>query len=374
MLIVANFIEEINSSRPYQAYRYFVERGFLTKVLYSDFSHSSKTYRFINNPDFIAIASLKYNSNISLRRFVSHFLFSQKVKEYLKTNKFNFIYVNLPPNYLGYLISKKKYSDFIFIADIIDLWPESFPLPSLVKNIFIFKIFKRLRDTVLRNADIIITESDYFYKYLNLNFYQNSHRIYLSRTEPLKKNKTGITKEFSIAYLGNIGNIYDFSSLVYILDTLQKVREVSLHIIGKGDLEKWLINELNKKSIKIYNYGVSFDDNFKCEIISKCWFGYNGYKHTSEVALSYKSIDYFAYGIPIINSAKGDTYNLVKKENVGVNFNSKKLDELILIFEKLDLMDIYQMRINVQRVFNKYFSLESYFSQMDKIIEGKKLI
>ena len=47
------------------------------------------------------------------------------------------------------------------------------------------------------------------------------------------------------------------------------------------------------------------------------------------VGLSYKSIDYLSYNVPIINSLEDEPYNLIESERVGINFQSEKIDNLV---------------------------------------------
>ena len=42
-------------------------------------------------------------------------------------------------------------------------------------------------------------------------------------------------------------------------------------------------------------------------------------KSTVEVGLTMKSVSYFQLGLPIINNIKGDTWNLIKEYDAGIN-------------------------------------------------------
>ena len=176
----------------------------------------------------------------------------------------------------------------------------------------------------------------------------------------------------SIIYLGNIGNIYDFKSLIEILKGISKYKQVKLHIIGLGPYKLSLINDLQKESIDYEDHGASFDEKFKSSVISSCWFGYNGFKKGIEVGLSYKSIDYLSYNVPIINSLEEgtDTYNLIESERVGINFQSEKIDNLVDKIISLSKDDILRMKRNANRTFQDKFSEDSYYSEMDKVLES----
>ena len=84
-----------------------------------------------------------------------------------------------------------------------------------------------------------------------------------------------------------------------------------------------------------------------------CWFGFNGYKDNTEVSLSYKSIDYLSYGVPLLNSAKEDSYNLVADEKIGFNFSENKLDELIIELATISLSEVVEMKKKSFSIFSK---------------------
>ena len=43
------------------------------------------------------------------------------------------------------------------------------------------------------------------------------------------------------------------------------------------------------------------------------------------VGLTMKSIDYFEFGLPIINNIKGDTWNAVEEYGIGINYRRRDL-------------------------------------------------
>ena len=173
----------------------------------------------------------------------------------------------------------------------------------------------------------------------------------------------------SIIYLGNIGNIYDFESLLQIIKGLEKIRPVKLHIIGLGPKRSWLLDKLNLLNIMYVDHGASFDEQLKEEVLSTCWFGFNGFKKEAEVGLSYKSVDYLSYGVPLLNSLGADTFELIaNNKGIGCNFSGDCLDSLIEKLSLLSAIEILTMKRASYSLFNSKFSGESYFSDMDKVM------
>jgi glycosyltransferase involved in cell wall biosynthesis len=95
--------------------------------------------------------------------------------------------------------------------------------------------------------------------------------------------------------------------------------QVQLFVIGEGDRQKWLISELERRKIHYQFYGAVFDSTRLAEILRSCHVGFNGYINTT-AAFSYKAVTYFAAGLPIINSMTGDLQYLVKKHELGENY------------------------------------------------------
>lgn len=374
ILIISNFHENAIISRSNMAYKYFLEKEYSTTVLYSNFSHSLKKFRYFKNEDFIPISTIEYSSSLSLKRILSYLIFSFKVFKYIRKSKFDIIYVNLPPNILAIAVLLNRKRGVKIILDILDLWPESFPLSKgLFKKIILLvfsKIFGGIRGITIKKSDYCITESEFFFKKLNLNEKKGSKTILLKKFQNVPPIINDLSDEISIVYLGNLGSIYDFDSLFKIIKGVEKIRLVHLHVIGLGPKSNWFFSELEIQGINYTYHGASFDENLKREILSSCWFGFNGYKDDTEVALSYKSIDYLSYGVPLINSAKEDTFNLVAEEKVGFNFSSKNIDDLITKLATISFPEVIDMKKKSYSIFQDKFSGESYYKEMDLVINS----
>lgn len=376
VLIVSNFHEDAPISRSNMAFNYFEERGYNTKVLYSSFSHSLKKQRELSNEKFISLKTISYSSSLSINRIISYLIFTYKVFKFLGKNSFDIIYVNLPPNSIGLsvLLRKKSYSKLI--VDVIDLWPESIPYNNnIITNsiIYILGIIpKMIRKKLLDVSDFCITESEYFLKELNLQKKNNSKVIYIKKFQTEPPIFEDLTENLSIIYLGNIGAIYDFESLFKIIKGIEKKRKVELHILGLGPLSDWLFKHLKSLKINFHYHGASFDESFKKNIISKCWFGFNGYKQNTEVALSYKSVDYLSYGVPLLNSAKEDTDRIVDTKRIGYNFNPDSLELVVNKLSKICISDVIETKKKSYETFLNTFSGLSYMKDMDYVLFNLK--
>lgn len=376
VLIISNFHEDVAVSRTNMSYKFFKSVNFDSKVLYSNFSHSSKKFRKISGEDFISIKTISYSSNLSLKRIISHLIFAINVYKYLKIKKFDLIYFNIPPNSLSIPILLLKKKETKIIIDVIDLWPESIPINNkflkYLFNFFVGGFFNFIRNRVIKISDFCITESQYFSSKLKLG--KNHKTIFLKKHQNCTPVSNCFSEFLSIAYLGNIGKIYDFDSLIEIFKKVKKNRKIKLHIIGDGQKKEYLMNKLDLLNIDYVYHGLIFDEERKRKILENCWFGYNGYKSSSEVALSYKSVDYLSYGLPLINSAKGDTKNLIQKHNIGLNFEALSLAKTVKYLSSVSFQDVVIKKRESFRVFKLYFSGKSYDQDMREVINSLKLL
>lgn len=373
VLIVSCFIDKIENARPYLAYKFF-RNNYDTKVIYSEFSHTFKKYIKYEDENFIPVKTLGYKRNISFSRILSHIIFALKIKGIIKKEKPDLIYVTIPPNAAAYSVIKiaGKNKETKVIIDIVDIWPETLPIPIVCKryfNFFIGWFWKYLRNYALKRADYIVCQSNYFKQKLALkgNNIQVIHlaKIIKYREKPTVDAVSG--KVIKIAYLGSMNTITDFDALLKISKALG-LNNIEITLIGDGEKKDWLLSALKENNIKYTYFGKIFEEEKKKELLSKCDFGFNGYKSDTEVALSYKSIDYLSYGLPLINSAKNDTWDYVEKYNIGFNYNENTIDQLIKNLKTLKSKELEKMKKNAYQCFLENFTWDKYEAQMSDVL------
>lgn len=373
VLIVSCFIDKIENARPYLAYKFF-RNNYDTKVIYSEFSHTFKKYIKYEDENFIPVKTLGYKRNISFSRILSHIVFALKTKEIIKKEKPDLIYVTIPPNTAAYsaikIASKNKKTKVII--DIVDIWPETLPIPIVCKryfNFFVGWFWKYLRNYALKRADYIVCQSNYFKQKLALK--DNSVQvIYLAKISKYREKTivdAAFAKVIKIAYLGSMNTITDFDTLLRTGKAFG-LNNIEIILIGDGERKDWLLSSLKENNIKYTYFGKIFEEEKKKEILSKCDFGFNGYKSNTEVALSYKSIDYLSYGLPLINSAKNDSWDYVEKYNIGFNYNENTIDQLIKNLKTLNNRELVKMKKNAYQCFLENFTWDKYEAQMSDVL------
>lgn len=299
---------------------YFNNSGDIVKVIQSDYMHIKKkriTKKLINR-EYIHVKA--YKKNFSLSRLYSHWRFSKEAAK--AVNKFvpDLLYVLIPPNSLTKQMAKYKKNNpnVKLIFDVIDLWPETMPIKKF-KNVFPFSYWKKLRDKYINEADYIITECDLYQEYLEVDK-NKIQTVYFAKDKIKLDSEINLDDaNISLCYLGSINNIIDIDSIGSIIREVSKIKPVILKIIGDGEKKDELIDVSKKAGAQVVDYGKIYDERKKQEIFDTCNYGLNLYKDSTVIGLTMKSIDYLAAGLPIINNIKGDTWELVKNNSLGIN-------------------------------------------------------
>lgn len=344
----------------------FKKQGAHVLWVETDFVHREKVKKVRSAPDHIYIDTVPYRKNLSVRRLYSQYDFAKKVEKLLEKEKADLIYMILPANSLAAAGDrlKRKMGTAALVFDILDLWPESLG-GKKIQKLWPFQYWRRLRDDHLKAADLVITECRYFQKFVNAKK-EKTAVVYWPKEMPenweMKAPATEANSEsdrsvIHFAYLGSINNIIDTEGITGFLEAVKSMKQVCLHVVGDGEKRALFEETLKSKGIDAHFYGAVYEEEKKKEIFSKCAFGINMMKPGVCVGLTMKSIDYFCYGLPLINNIPGDTWKLVEKEQIGVNYQKAAAKESIeQFFALLESGKIPEMRCHIQELYAKYFT------------------
>ena len=104
--------------------------------------------------------------NLSIRRILSHWVFSIKVLKVLLVRKPNVILGVLPCNSIGLVLwfYKKMHSSVQLIIDVTDMWPESLPISKFSKKLLCLFLlpWRWLQKMGVSAADKVICECNLF--------------------------------------------------------------------------------------------------------------------------------------------------------------------------------------------------------------------
>lgn len=365
ILIVSLFYHPDMPSRTHMAYDYYCE-NYDAAILTADFVHPWKKHDKEPWSNCIKIHVPGYKTNMSLARIFSHFIYAVKIGKVLDKQKPDLVYICVPPNLSSLLAVRwAKRNHVKSIVDIIDIWP-NINAPSNKIFALFYKAWIGIRDKAVEQANEIILECAIYKEHVKR---ANCTVIPLCR-EPAHILATDLHDALRILYLGAFSTSYDFQTLLRICTELTKMRNVELYLIGDGAEKAAFLESLVCAKINYTDYGIVYDDSKKEEIMSRCDFGYNGFKEGIVIGQSYKSLDYLASGLAVINNLKGELAEMVDEYSCGFNFQSDSIEELIEKMRGMTIADVSLMKHNSQKLFKEKLSWSVYMNSMDSVMQG----
>lgn len=350
---------------------YFVSKGHKVTVIQSNFRHIKKKFRNEEKQNYLFVSSEAYYKNLSISRMKSHYLFAKKAFEFVGKIKPDMLYAVVPPNSIAKFATdyKKKNPDVKLVFDLIDLWPETMPVGRLIKIVPPFSSWGYMRDNSLQFANAVVTEC---------NLYQNILKDTLKgiKTETVYLAKREINVDYApklsedqihLCYLGSINNIIDIPKIREIIKLIHEIKKVTLHVIGDGESKDEFLKEILSTGANVNFHGEIYDPQEKQNIFNGCHFGLNIMKASVCVGLTMKSIDYFQYGLPIINNINADTTEILEKFNVGINITNQNIEKAVDRIVQMNKSEFMSMRICSQKLFSDLFSIKAFENQMEKV-------
>lgn len=343
-------------------------------VITSDFDHGSKKKRQHRQCEpfekVVYLETWPYKSNVSPGRFFSHLMFAYGAAAYFRKhcNEYDVVYASVPMNILSWLVFKSA-GKRTKVVDVIDIWPDVLPFSQLLRRILrpFFALWKWFFKSAIYKADIVLAVSDRFLgeanKYANQS--ASAKRFYIGHDALVSK----VPKQsvFTVAYVGNLGRLYDFETLLDVLAEPELREQMQLFIIGEGDLQQWLVSQLEERNIRYRNFGPIFDSAKLADILRSCHVGFNGYVNTS-AAYSYKASTYFAAGLPIVNSMGGDLQRLVAELGLGESYKSGHRRELKEALLRLHGNRLEALSENCDQFFRAELELTSVKSRVKEFL------
>ena len=322
------------------------------EIITSSFCHASKKKReslTVTWPFKITfLDEYGYKKNVSMKRFVSHYIWGKNVEKYLKVRKKPDVVYCAIPSLTGPLAAAKycESNDIKFIIDIQDLWPEAFHMVfciPIISNV-IFSPFQIIVNQIYRKADEICAVSEsYVKRALSVNKKtKKGHTVFLgtnlitfdyyASNEPFICKRSG---ELWIGYCGSLSTSYDIASVIDALDILNR-KKITPKFIVMGDgvkKDEFQNYALIKNVDALFTGNLPYDQ--MCALLCECDIVVNPIVKRSAASIINKHGDYAASGRPVINTQDSVEYRaLVEGYEMGFNCqngNAEDIAEKILL-------------------------------------------
>ncbi len=86
-----------------------------------------------------------------------------------------------------------------------------------------------------------------------------------------------------------------------------------------------------------------------------------------------KSLEYFYWGLAVINNIPADSYKIIESNNCGYNLSYDNIKDVANQIASISEEDIIEMKNNSRSVYSKYFSKEimnSHFTNFFNTVIG----
>ncbi|MBA4258958.1 MAG: glycosyltransferase WbuB [Chitinophaga sp.] len=387
--------------------QYLKKLGYNTIVISSSNLHNKEInlidddskFKFANfdGIDFILLNTLKYQSN-SLKRFISLFLFHLKL--HLLSKKFPkpdfVVHTCLPPfGNISYFTARKFKAKYI--AEVLDLWPESFVTFGLIKpSNPLLGLLYYAEKFIYKKADALVFSMEGGIDYLRNKkwlksqggpvsdekvFYINNG-VDLADFDYFKSNfkieDADLENDafFRVVYIGSIRHANNVQRLVEAAVILQKHTQVKILIYGDGGERQTLIdycNENNLQNVLFKNKWV--EPKYVPYILSKSSLNILNY-FPNEIfqygGSQSKSFQYMASAKPICSNLQMG-YCPITKYHLGISkeFNSSaEYANAIEYFISLDPNEYQQLCRNAREA-AKYYDYPYLVEQFNQILDPK---
>lgn len=300
------------------------EEGHDVQVLMSDYCHIKKTRRRERKENYRFFTAKPYQRNLSAGRLYSHMQLSRDIFGWVEEHEkeIELLWVLAPPNSFvkDAGVIRQKYVHIRLIIDLMDLWPEAMPFGT-VERLPVFRAWRMLRDQNLRYADMVVTECSLYRHVLGERLRgMKTATLYLAREDKGYEPEWNLPEDrTALCHLGSINHITDIAAIEKIIREISRKKPVVFHIIGDGERRVQLIDAAEAAGAEVVYHGLVYDRGEKKKIFDSCHYGLNIMKASVCVGLTMKSMDYFEFGLPVINNIKGDTWAIIEKYQCGVN-------------------------------------------------------
>jgi len=360
-------------------------------------TNSDSTINKGNNFKIKLLHSIGYKKNISIFRFINHYLIGCKFYKYAQEElKPNIILSSLPTLKLS--LSAVKYGNkqgVPVVLDMRDMWPDVFLdyIPSSaakrVVNFLLLPMYNVLKaacsgataitgvtpDFVewgVSNANRLPTDLDKAFPFGYSKVTPNKENI--KEAEKFWK-RYGIRKdnnEFVVCFFGTMSRLFDLKTVIKVARKLKsQKRTFRIVLCGSGN-NLIFYKDLAKHCENIVFPGwVGAAEIWTLMRMSSVGLApYFSIKNFTR-NLPNKPIEYLSAGLPIVSSLEGVLENLLSNYNCGVTYKNGDVDNLVSVlinlYDHRDQLKI--MSKNAHRLYKDKFVAEKVYNDMIDYLE-----
>lgn len=404
---------DLDNPRPMRAMNLanaLVDSGHKVILWSSAFYHQEKRHRVkeftivsVNESlEIRLIPSPGYQRNIGAKRLLDHAIMARNLKKYLGRTKElpDIAFLGYPPievaSVMGHWLKKKGVK---YLIDVKDQWPTLFidPIPgNFLKMVgrLILSPYFYYGKKVMNEASGLCAMSQSFVNWANKFagvLAPSKYDIVAPLTNPIQKNSKELLEkagrwwdelgvlddnEPRIFFVGSHSQAFDIQPIIEAATYFQSSENKCQFVIcGDGPFHEEWKGKFKNCSNVLFPGWVSTS---KSQVLSsRSIAALAPYKNVDNFIsnLPNKVLDYLSYGKPILSPLKGEVYQLIQNDEVGLSYGQASdaslidcINELITNSEKQKLLSN-----NARRLFENKFSYQFVYGKLVEHLEAMSL-
>lgn len=258
-----------------------------------------------------------------------------------KTGKIDIVITTTPPALIsmaGWIMARIKHARLVY--DVRDIWPDvALEMNEFTEKSIYYRIFKFIRDFMLKHADLITAVSDG--KVNKLKAYAPDKRIVKisngfdrlflqNRVNSALYEKMTAQNRFVCVYTGNLGLAQGLRQLLYIAERAKENKlDAGFWLYGTGAEEQELKEYVKEHQLDNVLFGGRLSNQDIYTVLNAADMSFvplvNGKLKDSIPTKIYEAL---GVGCPILLAAEGDAVSILEEVKLGIAVQPNRMEEL----------------------------------------------
>lgn len=258
-----------------------------------------------------------------------------------KTGKVDIVITTAPPALIspaGWIMAKVKRAKLVY--DVRDIWPDvALEMHEFTTNSIYYKIFKFIRDFMLKHADLVTAVSDG--KVSRLKEYapqkeivkvSNGFDVHFLQNQlnPELYRKISMPDGFVCVYTGNLGLAQGLRQLLYIAgNAKENGLNTSFWLYGKGAEEEELKEYVREHRLDNVFFGGKLSNRDIYTVLKAADISFVPLVNENlRDSIPTKIYEALGVGCPVLLAAEGDAVDVLKDTGLGIAVKPNRQEDL----------------------------------------------
>ena len=374
--------------------------GYTVTQFISNFEHRSKTFRAAAHEVIAAderyvievIPSSTYEAHISLSRVRYERTFARNLVSTIRARARPDFIVLAEPSlfYYDVLWPLLRHQNTALVLDVIDIWPELFALvlpPALQRlSPLVLAPLYAWRKRLFRRADAVVAVAG--------DYLEIARKLVRRPDVPMEvvywgydthRQEADVPAQQPVqdlvahkqpgdvwaVYAGTLGEHYDIPAILRVSqrlpDELGHTVRLRFIVAGDGPLKQLCRDSVNDAFVFLGRLGPAD----LALLYRNSDIALSTYRGESTVSMPIKAFDYLQYGLPIINSLRGDLGVIIQLHEVGLNYDASRPATLVHAVRRLVRDEPLRRRMSSNaRALAGSFSADQQYRKFVRVLEA----